>query len=188
MRSHGCFPLKWRHSLCSLYSHRWAANNYPGGPFACILHSGQPATSPALVLPYPAWGWRKSSIAPRISLQEKERSQIKRGQSQTPSAQPELTVPASHPGTGTRAASHDQKTWRHLDAAHQEPLPCESNASLLAVLTTLKVNIFSKTHTMWSTKIIKNAGIHQTSIVFGFGMDSKRQGFDAHGIKKAGTK
>lgn len=38
---------------------------------------------------------------------------------------------------------------------------------------------------MWSTKIIKNAGIHQTSIVFGFGMDSKSQRFKWFVVKNA---
>lgn len=31
-------PLRGCHSLCSLYSHRWAANSYRGGPFSRILH------------------------------------------------------------------------------------------------------------------------------------------------------
>lgn len=53
------------------------------------------------------------------------------------------------------------------------------SVSLLAV---------SKIHKVWSIKIIKHVGIHQTSIVSGFGMGSKRYRSDAYNIKKAETK
>lgn len=78
----------------------------------------------------------------------------------------------------TQTPPSNDKTLGHLDLTLQEPTSLQKAGPSLVVgrfaLTASKVNIFSKTQKIWSVKAIRNVGIHQTSIVFGSGMGSKR--------------